>query len=949
MAFGNRRVSSKTAPFIRTDRRGIITTPGPFIGIVKNNIDPTCNGRLQVYIPQLGKTNDDDPAGWITVGYASPFRGQTKSRPNVNQFVDTHNEVNSGNDIELTEENSFQSYGMWFVPPDINVQVLCVFVNGDPTQGYWFACVQDSFDAHQVPAIGSMMAGPSSINANVSIQYLTGNANVSSNVTSISNVAPTITSATANSIPISPITNANVVQPKMPQGGYVWNPDKYSTHKDLQDYIQLVDTTNQIVEIPFLLPTSESVVTEQVGETNLVNLQSFPAVSQSRILGKQGLAFDHARGTTSASSVRESPSQVFGFSTPGRLSPFETASQSIALLSLVTQFNSNAAAMTDKDRNTVIKSLQSTYRAGGHQLVLDDGTMEGQNQGIRIRTAQGNMVLLDDTNGQIYVVNALGTAWIEMTPSGRIDIFTNKDFSVRAKGDINFHSDQNINMHAVDGIYMKSGDQTSIESDGLISARSGKDMTIFSAQNLNIGATASLNQYGKGQLNLKSNGQLVANGTKIQLNSAPNQIVSDPGHLPTILHTDTGQISGTQVWWQTGKLDSIVSRAPAHEPWSSHEINTISTFNIASGVATLSSATLPAGCNINTGTALNQPDPPGTVCSLTLIETKYLLAAIAQSESGSKGYAAVNTLGFIGKYQFGAQSLEDNGYIKKGTWASTPASTDKTSHKNSVIFNNPNNWTGMDGCTDVNTFLANTQNCQEKCMVAFENKNCATLRKAGVITSSTTHEQIGGYLYACQFGIGNAIKFAKGQPFKDAYGTDIQTEYNRGVAAIQLANNTGAASPTTGVPPSSTPTCVVAPGAGTGKLQTLVQTILKNAGPSSRSQCAHYVQIALAAAGIDMSKRPPYAAKYREFLPTIGATHITGTQSYLSNPAIGDIAVIQPWSNPVTGQKDKNNYGHICVWTGDHWVSDFHQTKFSIYKSCPQQYLQFDIFRLKWS
>ena len=40
---------------VRTeDASGIRMDPGPFIGIVKNVLDPTHSSRLEVYIPHLG-------------------------------------------------------------------------------------------------------------------------------------------------------------------------------------------------------------------------------------------------------------------------------------------------------------------------------------------------------------------------------------------------------------------------------------------------------------------------------------------------------------------------------------------------------------------------------------------------------------------------------------------------------------------------------------------------------------------------------------------------------------------------------------------------------------------------------------------------------------------------------------------------------------------------------
>ena len=51
------------------DRGGSPTEFGPFIGRVTNNIDPTRQGRLQVYIEQFAGPNPDDPSLWRTVSY----------------------------------------------------------------------------------------------------------------------------------------------------------------------------------------------------------------------------------------------------------------------------------------------------------------------------------------------------------------------------------------------------------------------------------------------------------------------------------------------------------------------------------------------------------------------------------------------------------------------------------------------------------------------------------------------------------------------------------------------------------------------------------------------------------------------------------------------------------------------------------------------------------------
>ena len=55
------------------DRGGMPTEFGPYIGIVKNNIDPTRSGRLQVYIEQFAGNNPEDKSLWRTVMYVPPF------------------------------------------------------------------------------------------------------------------------------------------------------------------------------------------------------------------------------------------------------------------------------------------------------------------------------------------------------------------------------------------------------------------------------------------------------------------------------------------------------------------------------------------------------------------------------------------------------------------------------------------------------------------------------------------------------------------------------------------------------------------------------------------------------------------------------------------------------------------------------------------------------------
>jgi GH24 family phage-related lysozyme (muramidase) len=108
-----------------------------YVGFVKQVYDQQYMGRLKVWIPELGGDVNDENSYFI-MNYASPFAGATP-----------WTETNPGTDYT----DSQRSYGMWFVPPDVENEVLCCFINGDPGRGIWFACLWQQYMNHMVPGI----------------------------------------------------------------------------------------------------------------------------------------------------------------------------------------------------------------------------------------------------------------------------------------------------------------------------------------------------------------------------------------------------------------------------------------------------------------------------------------------------------------------------------------------------------------------------------------------------------------------------------------------------------------------------------------------------------------------------------------------------------------------------------------------------------------------------
>lgn len=131
----------------------------------------------------------------------------------------------------------------------------------------------------------------------------------------------------------------------------------------------------------------------------------------------QGLLLDTVRGVTSSSARREVPSSVFGISTPG---PLDT---------------SPGAKRGEIGYDEKVRAPVS--RLGGSTFVMDDGDINGQNELIRIRTRTGHQVLLHNSHDLIYIANSKGTAWIELTSNGKIDIYAEDSVSIHTKQDFN--------------------------------------------------------------------------------------------------------------------------------------------------------------------------------------------------------------------------------------------------------------------------------------------------------------------------------------------------------------------------------------------------------------------------------------------------------------------------------------------------------------------------------
>lgn len=271
-----------------------------------------------------------------------------------------------------------------------------------------------------------------------------------------------------------------------------------------------------------LLPTVE----KNKKTADITHNDTFRPVSHtlSESIVKQGLVTDGVRGATSSSSRRESPSEVFGFLTPGTRKSDVTGN--------------------DKDWNV---------RLSGHQFVMDDSV---DNKQIRIRSSEGNQILLDDNQGIIYLINKSGRAWVEMNSLGDIHIFGEGSINMRAKQNFNLRADHNINIEAGKDIHIRAAaDMTGDEYVGEGEGAGGQIWIDAAGEIKNIAKASIMNRSIEGDIQLHASGSVKAEAAAndIELKAA-GKAVTESGGKTSIKAGGDVSISGQQIVEKAGKV-----------------------------------------------------------------------------------------------------------------------------------------------------------------------------------------------------------------------------------------------------------------------------------------------------------------------------------------------------------------------------------------------------------
>ena len=311
----------------------------------------------------------------------------------------------------------------------------------------------------------------------------------------------------------------------------------------------------------FKLPVGE--YNKEFEEGTVVNPALFPRPYNrdfASILEVQGLLVDEARGTTTTSAVRETPSMVFGISTPGPLDKRNThprtkyGEEGAEAEVPFNRLGGSSFVMDDGDD----KFVRASHASDGPPIYInrEDGEEGGdetipQNELIRFRTRTGHQIVMHNSEDFIYIANSRGTAWIELTSDGKIDIYAQDSISMFTDNDFNVHAMRDINMEAGRNVNMRASAQWSDRQASKGNKRSGQ-IHIESYYGTNIAAGEG---GGSLALNTSRDWNINVDG-EIKLSASKSISLLSKGNLYLTAEQSIHELADSNIF-RTAKLDLI--------------------------------------------------------------------------------------------------------------------------------------------------------------------------------------------------------------------------------------------------------------------------------------------------------------------------------------------------------------------------------------------------------
>ena len=687
---------------------GQVEIPYPVKGVVKDNIDAARTGRIRVYIEAFSGLDPDNADQWVPVSFLPPFFGGTTGTIEKETF-----------EYGKYKENP-HAYGFWSQPPDLESEVVCLFLNGKKDFGFYIGCVPAPGLTHMVPAIGSTNFVV--LDSDESTAY--GGASV---------------------LPVVEMQPHNKA---------------------------LANSANPYATVR---PTHKRVATQ---------------------LFEQGLVKDKVRGAITSSSMRESPSRVFGISTPGRplyKGGFEGTDEEIAA----------------KIPNANNEDLKIIGRRGGHSFVMDDGDFDGKNNLVRVRTSAGHQITMSDDGQTIFVIHSNGQSYVELGKEGTVDVFATNSVNVRTQGDLNFHADNKINFHAGKEVNLFT-EKITIESSKETSVRVGTEFKQHTVGDHTLKVDKKMSFDSAGDASMASAATSFVNGAKVNLNTGSTSL--KPAVIKPFVPTDYAEtlFDKTNGWVPNpGKLKSITTRCPTHTPWPDHNkgVSCKGSCNASSKQSTAPTSSV-SSCNGSVGSSCSSPvkssvkdtvpESEETKVNPVIFDKMISATLIAQSATNAdndelnkravEGIATDskgNKFAVIGKFAHTPTQLERAGYLKPGSGLLAEKLIAQGSKLTTAI---PNRlFTGKDNINSINEYLSNKK-IQIKAEQALITKGMSDLYRKGVISGKESPDQLGGLaLTSAKFGSDKTIQFVNNPASNNRFDPIVKT-YASGNYAATMAD-----------------------------------------------------------------------------------------------------------------------------------------------------------------
>ena len=289
---------------------------------------------------------------------------------------------------------------------------------------------------------------------------------------------------------------------------------------------------------------------------------------QKEQLRRQGLLKDSIRGLSTSNAMRESPAELVGLSSKGRRITKDGKDFLIE----------NAAALSDPNTTNkdVLAGLLSPRRRKGHSIVLDDGDINGNSNHVRLRTSTGHQILLNDSEGIIYIANATGSAYIEMGRSGNLDIYAADSINFRSKN-INFHADENIKTHSRGYTQFVSEKQMHVEGkEGLIQVAQNGEVGLTGAKGINLSSGSGMKMSAGGSVYINGSGIMSIAGSLVLLQGPKNQAKQSKPVQQTLAQDVAVTGTGEQAQYAPSQgVQTSVDKVITHEPAVNHNTTAI--------------------------------------------------------------------------------------------------------------------------------------------------------------------------------------------------------------------------------------------------------------------------------------------------------------------------------------------------------------------------------------